>query len=207
MEEADKASGHTGGGSTPRSAIPRAVGRLVAAGYHSALTLSVAEAVGPSKSYAQMGSRSGTALCTSLRGPHKDDAIPETQPPHESRYNDSLTGSNACATMALMSRAFLLSQSLSGDDFCSQPSHRLSTVRPPVPCFHRRWPGTTMHPSRPDVVLACFRTATLEPHGKVGVPAASRIPDQPALAVWSAIQRRKSAEPPAMGSTTRAGLS
>lgn len=94
--------------------------------------LTVAEAVEPSEGFAQMRRRCGIALCTSLRGPHKDDAIPETQPPHESRYNDSLTRSNACATMALIGRAFLLSQ-LPIDGLvelisCAQAIHRSSTA-------------------------------------------------------------------------------
>lgn len=114
----------------PSSGSP-ACCRLVPLSAH----LSVAEAAGPPESYAQMGSRSGTALCTSLRGPHKDDAIPETQPPHESRYNDSLTGSNACATMGLTGRAFFLSQSSNARRFSPQVARSLSTAHPPTPSF------------------------------------------------------------------------
>ena len=114
MEEAHKASATRAGVQPLRTlSLERwpACCRRVPLSAH----LSVAEAAGPPESYAQMGSRNGTALCTSLRGPHKYDAIPETQPPQFRTYNDSLTQSNACATMALTGRAFLSSQLTAGE--------------------------------------------------------------------------------------------
>ncbi len=128
---------HGGGGQTcpatpagvhPSERFPSSSCRLVAAGYHSALTCRWQKLSDGRKVYAQMGSQCGTALCTSLRGPHKYDAIPVTQPPRESRYNDSLTGSNACATMALIGRAFLSSQSLIG-----APTH-LASIPQAIHC-------------------------------------------------------------------------
>ena len=121
------------------------------------------------------------------------------------RYNNSLTGSNACATMALMSRAFLLSQSLMAGRVSLTLSHRLSTVHPLAPHFPQAWPGSTMHPSRPDVVLACLRTATLEPHVKCRSSAAPRLPAQPAppsgrqSSAGNPPSRRRWAAPPGPG--------
>jgi hypothetical protein len=207
---------HGGGGQTcpatpagvhPSERFPSSSCRLVAAGYHSALTCRWQKLSDGRKVYAQMGSQCGTALCTSLRGPHKYDAIPVTQPPRESRYNDSLTGSNACATMALIGRAFLSSQSLS-----ARPTH-LASVPQAIHC------SSTGRPFCTGVRVALRLSKTGRRGASLLIPGASRphhptaccAPHRPyglpETAVCSPIQRRKSDEPPAIGSTTRAGLS